>query len=167
MDKKISSVTILLLLLVIMMAFAACKSASPPDTASAAKICGISGQVTVVRAGDKKSFSAVEGMLLTKGDRITTGKDSTVSLVLGEEQELRVSEDTDLTINEILAAKDGGHKTQLGLASGCLWAEVKEISDPDERFEIATPTAVMGVRAPNSLFPIAMGHPSLWFLREK
>lgn len=146
MYKKISSVTVLLLLLVVMTAFAACKAAPPSDTASVAKIYSFSGQVTVFKAGDKESFSAVEGMLLTKGDRITTGKDSTVILALGEEQELRVAEGTDLTINELLAAKDAGQNTQIGLASGCLWAEVKEKLDPDERFEIATPTAVMGVR---------------------
>lgn len=146
MFKKMSWVTALLLLLGLMLTFSACKSASEPDTASAAKIRSFTGQVTVSKAGDNKSFSAVEGMLLTQGDRITTGKDSAITLDLGEEQELRVSENTDLTIKELIAAKNAEHSTQIGLDSGCLWAEVKKELDPNERFEIATPTAVMGVR---------------------
>jgi len=146
MAKRVYPIIGIILILGIMMMITAC-GANVKETARVATIVDFSGQVTITKAAENKTFTAFKGMSLTQGDRIETEKNSSLILEIGEDKELRVSENASFTISELQGGKDSQtESTEISLKSGGVWADVKNKLSPDSRFEIATPTAVMGVR---------------------
>lgn len=116
------------------------------DTDKAGQVTTVSGQAEVKKSGGSKKFKAFKGMAITKGDTIITGKDGKVVMDLDSDKEVTIGSSTTLTVSELVKnAKALGGKTSLSLLEGKVSIKIKKKLDGDSRFEIETPTAIMGV----------------------
>ena len=110
------------------------------------KITAVSGKSEVKKSGGTKKFNAFKGMAITQGDTIITGTDGKISLDLDANKEVTIGASTTLTISQLVeSAKALGGKTSLKLQNGQVLIKVKKKLEGDSRFEIETPTAIMGV----------------------
>ncbi|OME68795.1 hypothetical protein BSK65_15955 [Paenibacillus odorifer] len=116
------------------------------DSVKVGKITAVSGKSEVKKSGGTKKFNAFKGMAITQGDTIITGNDGQISLDLDANKEVTIGASTTLTISQLVeSAKALGGKTSLKLQNGQVLIKVKKKLDGDSRFEIETPTAIMGV----------------------
>ncbi|WP_419885571.1 FecR family protein [Paenibacillus sp. B-A-8] len=116
------------------------------DSVKVGKITAVSGKSEVKKSGGTKKFNAFKGMAITQGDTIITGTDGQISLDLDANKEVTIGANTTLTISQLVeSAKALGGKTSLKLQNGQVLIKVKKKLDGDSRFEIETPTAIMGV----------------------
>ncbi|MDH6370757.1 hypothetical protein M2444_002542 [Paenibacillus sp. PastF-3] len=116
------------------------------DSVKVGKITTVSGKSEVKKSGGTKKFNAFKGMAITQGDTIITGSDGQVNLDLDANKEVTIGAGTTLTISQLVeSAKALGGKTSLKLQNGQVLIKVKKKLDGDSRFEIETPTAIMGV----------------------
>ncbi|WP_340006222.1 FecR domain-containing protein [Paenibacillus sp. FSL K6-0276] len=116
------------------------------DSVKVGKITAVSGKSEVKKSGGTKKFNAFKGMAITQGDTIITGTDGQISLDLDANKEVTIGAGTTLTISQLVeSAKALGGKTSLKLQNGQVMIKVKKKLDGDSRFEIETPTAIMGV----------------------
>lgn len=105
----------------------------------------VTGSAEVKKGGEKK-FKAVKNMAVTEGDVLLTGEEGRVELELDSDKLVYVGPDTKLIINELVkSAKAMEGKTSLSLQKGSVLIKVKKKLTQDSRFEIKTPTTVMGV----------------------
>lgn len=116
------------------------------DSVKVGKITAVSGKSEVKKSGGTKKFNAFKGMAIIQGDTIITGNDGQISLDLDANKEVTIGASTTLTISQLVeSAKALGGKTSLKLQNGQVLIKVKKKLDGDSRFEIETPTAIMGV----------------------
>ncbi|MEK3750969.1 FecR domain-containing protein [Paenibacillus sp. FSL E2-8871] len=116
------------------------------DSVKVGKITAVSGKSEVKKSGGTKKFNAFKGMAITQGDTIITGTDGKISLDLDANKEVTIGASTTLTISQLVeSAKALGGKTSLKLQNGQVLIKVKKKLEGDSRFEIETPTAIMGV----------------------
>lgn len=101
----------------------------------------VEGDVTFVKGGGKRSFVAYDGVALQQGDSVRTGKDSSVHIVLENEDEIVLGAESHILISELAESN-----TSIKLSSGGLWNKIKRFFGASDTYEIETPTAVMGVR---------------------
>ncbi|MBW7858039.1 MAG: FecR domain-containing protein [Leptonema sp. (in: Bacteria)] len=134
--------TVMLVALTLIFAITACKDKSATDEAKTLSmvVTFTSGNVKVVRDG--KGVPASIGMIVYQNDLIQT-ENGTVDLQTRTGSAVRVREMTSLTVAKI-AGQDGG-ETRINIEQGGMLANVKKAS-ADESFNVATPTAIAGVR---------------------
>lgn len=138
-------------LLAYLLTLAICFSSSMPafaeDSLRAAKLADLKGSVSIMKAGGEKTYAAFKGMSLTQGDRIITGKDSSATLEIDEDKEIRIGESTQVNVSELQGSiQEQNDQTGLNLFIGKLWTSIKKKLNIRSKFEIKTPTTVMGVR---------------------
>ncbi|GIP49610.1 hypothetical protein J53TS2_32010 [Paenibacillus sp. J53TS2] len=120
-------------------------AAMAKDTKKMGKILDVSGSAVVNKGGEKK-FKAVKNMAVTEGDVLLTGEEGRVELELDSDKLVYIGPDTKLMIHELVkSAKAMEGKTSLSLQKGSVLIKVKKKLTEDSRFEIKTPTTVMGV----------------------
>jgi hypothetical protein len=110
-----------------------------------AKLIQMEGDVQVIRAGGEKPFKAFVNMRLTEGDRIITGTSGKAKIEMDDEVVITLAENTRIYLSELRGSK-GAKQSSINLQSGGVGSSVKEKLKDNSRFEIKTPTAVMGVR---------------------
>ena len=110
-----------------------------------AKLIQMEGDVQVIRAGGEKPFKAFVNMRLTEGDRIITGPSGKAKIEMDDEVIITLAENTRIYLSE-LRGSNGAKQSSINLQSGGVGSSVKEKLKDNSRFEIKTPTAVMGVR---------------------
>jgi uncharacterized protein YjdB len=112
-----------------------------------AKIVDFSGDVQMMQAGKETGLKAFKGMSLTQGDSIETGLDSWVNLEIDRYKEVKIGADTLIQVTTLKEKiGDSVGKTKLSLATGEIWVDINKKLEEDSKFEIKTPTAIMGVR---------------------
>jgi len=120
------------------------------ETQRTAKIDQLAGDVSVKLYGKEGWASAKKGMTLTEGDMLKTGMDSFAFLRLnggGETAYVEVSENSKLLLSELIADKEKGtQRTLLDLAIGQILIKAEKIHTPESKFEVKTPTSIVGVR---------------------
>ncbi|MEW5766909.1 MAG: FecR domain-containing protein [bacterium] len=104
----------------------------------------MSGAVKIQRA-NVPVWIPVDGkqVLLQKGDKIKSGKNSWVEVTLKDGSTYRLGEHSDAEIKEISKGEAG--RFRIGITLGKIWATVKRLAE-GKKFEVATPAAVAGVR---------------------
>jgi len=128
------------------------------DTLRAAKITAVQGDVKILRAGGEKHFPAFKSMGLTQGDTVITGKDGRVTLEIAADKELKIGENSRVMISELVQSDStNADKTSLNLKAGQVYTNIKGKLSPDAKYEIRTPTAVMGVRGTQFFVTLASG----------
>lgn len=114
------------------------------------KIAMLEGRARVKRSGEKKWTQARLGMVLNEGDTIKTQANSWMLLNLdgtGETANIEIEEGSQLLFLEL--TKDevkGTQQTLLDLAIGEILIKAQKIHSPESKFEVKTPTSVVGVR---------------------
>ena len=114
-----------------------------------AAISVFTGDVSVRLSGEEKLLPAEIGMILSEGDILLTKSKSTAVLAIdGEEGTamVEVGENSQLLIAELVENQAGDKQTLLDLALGKILIKVKKVHDPASKFEVKTPTSIMGVR---------------------
>jgi len=112
-----------------------------------ARVSDVTGDVKIRKAGGEKLFPAVNGMGLTQGDAVICGKDGIAVLKMDEDKEIKIANNTQIMISQLIkTAADAGEQTSLSLLSGKVLITISKKLTKDSKFDIKTPTAVMGVR---------------------
>lgn len=136
---------LLSLLLTVMILFS--QVARADSNMRAARIKNVSGTAKIKKAGGEKAYPALEGMGLVQGDSIITGSSGQVILEMDGDKEVRIGSNTQMILSELVkSASAMGSKTSLGLLSGKVLITINKKLSQDSKFEIKTPTAIMGVR---------------------
>lgn len=124
----------------------------------AAIVVDVEGTVMVAKEGGSAEFRAFPDMSLGQGDRIRTESGSTITLRISDQgDEVVVGENTELALSSLVSADDGSKTSKLKMWAGSLWFKVKKLVNADDRFEVETPTAVMGVRGSNGYIEMKFG----------
>lgn len=115
-----------------------------------AKIISIDGNAQVKLAGQTSWSPASVDMILSEGDTLKTDSKS-FALVnvngIGQTATVEVKEGSELLLAELLIdQKSGSHKTMLDLASGEILIKAQKVKSEDSKFEVKTPTSIVGVR---------------------
>jgi len=135
-----------IVVIVVSMAFPAFSA----ETKRTARVLSVSGQATVKKADGKSWVPAKTGMILNEGDTLKTREDSWAVLNLncrGETANVEVEENSELGLVELAQnIEDGTQSTLLDLAIGQVLIKAKKLHKSGSRFEVKTPTAVVGVR---------------------
>ncbi|GAA5165469.1 FecR domain-containing protein [Viridibacterium curvum] len=98
------------------------------------------------------AVSLLTGKTLSKGDEVPqgatviTGADGYVALSLPDQSRVLVRPGSRLRIDELLQRRGGTQSARLGVEAGRIENEVAPQKGPAARYEIRTPTAVIGVR---------------------
>ena len=141
---KITKIIIILLLIqgFILPAFS-------EEAKRSAKIISFKGKVEVRLVG-KKFIPAETGMVLGEGDIIRTYLGSSAIVNLdgsGETATVEVKEGSQLMLAELIAdAEKQTKNTLLDLAIGKVLIKAQKLHSEESRFEVKTPTSVVGVR---------------------
>ncbi len=139
--------TFMFIALLIGMLWALPTMAAPAANLRIAKIAELSGEVKVLKTGGERQFRAFKGMGLSEGDSIITGKDASVSVQLDEWKDIRIGGNSHVLISELKEVLEtNSEQTTFSLLAGGLWGSIRKQLNLDSRFQIKTPTAVMGIR---------------------
>lgn len=120
----------------------------------------VDGDVWIVRAGQSARTRADFGSFLGKGDLIITGSRATAVVSLGVASQVKLREDTEVAMDDLLGAGS------VELRRGGVFARVRDTADAAaRRFQVTTQTVVAGVRGTE--FFVAFGRtidelPDLW-----
>ena len=119
------------------------------ETARVATILELKGKVEV-KTPKSAWMPAKQGMVLNPRDVIRTGKKSLAVLNLdglGQTATVEVQERSQLQLTQLLENKQGMTQTTLlDLALGEILIKAKKLHSEKSRFEIKTPTSIVGVR---------------------
>lgn len=116
------------------------------DSKKVGKITAITGTVQVQKSGGEKKFKAFKGMAITQGDTVITSNSGKATLELDSDKEVSIGPGTKLLISELVdSIKAGSGKTTISLLGGDVMVHVKKKLEGDSRFEVKTPTAIMGI----------------------
>jgi hypothetical protein len=136
------------LLLAITCMIASYASAQTP----AGSIKSLSGTVSIQRAG--KPIPAIIGTALQVGDKLTTGPNSSVTVVLSDGSEVELNESGILVLTENILNPDGSRaSTKVTLLDGLVRSLVKVAPGHPPNFEVHTPNAVASARG--TMFEVA------------
>ncbi|MBN2693813.1 FecR domain-containing protein [bacterium] len=109
------------------------------------KILKIEGKSAFVKS-DGKWKKLKEGDKVFSGVEIKTGNESKVILLFNDSSELRVSEKSQIKINDSMMKSAENRKFAARLVLGRVWAKVAKSKSGDRNFELSTKTATAGVR---------------------
>lgn len=116
------------------------------NKAGFAKIVGIEGEVGIKRRGGDKTFKAVVGMKLVEGDSIYTDKNSNVTVVFDNNNQITVGIDSVVNLAEMRKLSTNERKTTVSVKKGSVFSNIKKKLTEKEIYQIKTPNAVAGVR---------------------
>ena len=106
-------------------------------------VAGVNGAPTVTRAGATQPLQ--RGDSVAVGDRIATDAAAKVKILLGDDSVLSIGPQTEVVIDELLLGSENRTGRLRVLAGRFKLAIAAWFSGPSD-YEIATPTAVAGVR---------------------
>ncbi len=121
------------------------------------KITVIEGEVLVRLADTDKWIKAKKDMILTQEDEIKTGSTGSATIIFDEKgsfsardyDSIDIAKDTELVFNKLLYDKQKNIKTTLlQLNVGKIIANAAKLKG-GSKFEVETPTALVGVRGTN------------------
>jgi hypothetical protein len=111
----------------------------------AATLAQVTGTVEVMPAGGDAWRSASVGERVAEGDRLRTDAFSAATLAFFDQSTAVLGTDTEIVVAQMRSQHDS-KVIVLYQALGQTYNQVQRLSDPASRFEIETPTAVVGVR---------------------
>src|SRR5438045_9188301 len=105
----------------------------------------LSGDVSVRHAGADFA-AAIDGDVLHEGDTIRTGADGRAILTYFEGSSVTIEPTTELTIDAVSTASDGGTVVLMTQAFGRTWHVVTTLITRGSRYEVRTPARTAPVR---------------------
>nr|MBP7323295.1 FecR domain-containing protein [Deltaproteobacteria bacterium] len=136
----------ILFLLGLLILFSAA-SMSTADPLAIGAVSSITGDVQVIREGEVKGVALALGSKIYQYDTIETAKRSKVRITFEDGSLLNLSEETALQIKEhIYMPQENKRVSLLSLLKGKLRVLCGHLSGRDSRYDVHTPTAVIGIR---------------------
>ena len=123
-----------------------------------AKVTDLSGNVYVRLNGDPRWVKAEKGLVLKQDDEIKTDPKASVTIIFDEEgtfeakghDSIKIWEDTELVLAKLsYDTKTKDKATLLELEVGKIVANASKLRTKDSKFEVKTPTSIVGVRGTN------------------
>jgi hypothetical protein len=115
-----------------------------PETAAIAQA---SGEVEILPSDGESRQATPAGAQISAGDQVHTGPLSSATLDLGDGSTVALEAETEVTFVQMDVKQDvGGKVIVLRQGIGRAYYHVEPLRDPDARFEIETPTAIVVVR---------------------
>jgi len=117
----------------------------PPKLIISAKLTFLSGDITILRKHNPQEVKL--NMRLYPGDLIQTGKDSEVNILFANIGISKIRQNTEVSIQELWKSINGD-QIRMDITRGRILSSLKKLTKEkgESRFEIFTPTAVVGVR---------------------
>ena len=138
------------LLLITAVLFAFCTVSYAEDARRTATVVRMEGGVEIQQMGTGQWIPAKEAMLLNEGDIIRTDSKGFALLKLNgavETATVEVEKNSQLVLAELMENKTAGtQQTLLDLAIGKILIRAQKLHSEDSKFEVKTPTSVVGVR---------------------
>jgi hypothetical protein len=119
----------------------ASSSFSQEKKIAAGILVNISGQVWIQKLGENKFVRAKSGEIIYEGDTIKTGPNSRAGLVLKDGGEIKISQNTVLTVDKTVIMM-GQMRSRINLNKGKIYNKVYGL----RKVDIKTPIAVCAVR---------------------
>lgn len=111
-----------------------------------AKIVGMEGEATIKRRGGDRQFRAVKGMKLVEGDCLYTKSGCNVSIVLDNNSQLIIGENSIVDLAQMRKISSNESNTTVSLKKGSVFSSIKKKLSDKETYQIKTPNAIAGVR---------------------
>lgn len=107
----------------------------------------IKGPVFLLTRGSFEWVPLVEGALLKEGDRVRTGRDARLEILLPDSTILRFADQTHfhVALFDVLAQSEQGN-VKIKLVLGRIWANVRKKLGIASSFEVSSEHAIAGVR---------------------
>ncbi|MBW1775194.1 MAG: FecR domain-containing protein [Deltaproteobacteria bacterium] len=117
------------------------------DDPYSATLVAFEGEVSIQKQDEEIWLPVEVNIPLEEGDRIKTGKDSQVEILMDDGSMVKLEENSEITIRELAA----DYQTRSITSSLFLWfgrvlSNVTKFTSKNSRFRISTPTLVAGVR---------------------
>ena len=109
-----------------------------------AKITAFEGNPLIVNEENPQGIRVFENMSVTKGDKIVTGENEQILMLIMDSNEITIDENSEILIDE-LKEENGGSNQSFSIIKGKIWSDIKNKLNANSKYEIKTPTAVMGV----------------------
>lgn len=136
------NIKVLCALLALVMVFALSSSASERT----GKVLEFQGSVDV-KIGGADWAEASKDIILNQGDIIRTGANSMAMVEIDNAGVVEVKENSELMLAELTTnSADNSKRTVLDLSLGEILVKAKKLTEDNSRFEVKTPTSVVGVR---------------------
>lgn len=118
-------------------------------------ITKFTGDIKVTTKGSDTAHAARQGEVVSEGDKIVTGPNSIVEIVLDNGNALYLKQNTDITILKlVIDAKTGEFENIFGTEKGDVKARIEGLKGKS-KFEVKTPTAICGARGTIMLVHVA------------
>lgn len=111
-----------------------------------AGIAATDNKVEKRKQGQSSWVPCQVGDILTTGDRVRTGEDSSATLLLADKSVLRMSQNTEIALVTLDSGENDSLIRRFQLATGRMWADVTPGSPPGSVFEVQGPNAVAAVK---------------------
>ncbi|MDW7673670.1 MAG: FecR domain-containing protein [Bacillota bacterium] len=145
-NKNRASISFILIFVLLVTIISPSSLAFGAELPRRAVITTLAGSVLIQQSGKAITIQATKGMELNPGDRIITGKDSTVEIRFDDNSITRVSPNSRVELESLVQQADDSKSTSLSVTWGRIWNKVQEVVGKNSRFEVNTPAAVAGVR---------------------
>ncbi|MDO4754066.1 MAG: WG repeat-containing protein [Bacillota bacterium] len=131
-----------------------------------AEVFEIQGDVGVRRSVSDREIPAFKGMKLERKDRIRTGAESKAVIRLTSEIRAILAADSDVSIEEI-SLSDSDINAVFTLEKGGIGNIVDRVLSPESKYEIKTPTAVLGIRGTEFYVQLEKGKVKVWLAKGR
>lgn len=138
------------LLFLAILSITICSGIFAEEVKRTASVVEVSGDVSIKNPKDQAWQAAKAGDILNEGSYIKTGALSKAVLNIdgdGKTALVEVSEKSQFSFATLVKDNTSGiKKTLLDLAVGQVLIKAEKLDTPDSKFEVKTPTSVVGVR---------------------
>lgn len=118
-----------------------------------ATVVEFQGDVSVLKTGEEAWFPIENDIPLEQGDKIKTGDQSTLEILLDDGSLLKLEENSEVTLSEIsVEPKKKKITSRISLWFGRLLANVRKFTHQESKFEIRSRTVVAAVRGTEFIF---------------
>jgi hypothetical protein len=121
-----------------------------------ATLTDFEGEVLFQKAGDKTWLPVEANMPLESGDRIRTGFNSSAEILIDDGSILKLEDNAKMELTGLYVdSATKKVKTRLYLAIGRLFSNIAQMMNRESRFDVQTPTAIVGIRGTEFVVELA------------
>ena len=112
-----------------------------------AQASGVQGEAQYRAKGESQWAPLAGGTLVRAGSQVRTGADASATFTWSDGTKVKVGPNSRLTVEKCYAKSGSDEEVSLfRLEQGCVWTRIAKKLGRQGRFEVATPSAVAGVR---------------------
>ena len=121
-----------------------------------ATLTDFEGEVLFQKSGDKTWFPVEADMPLESGDKIKTGINSSAEILIDDGSILKLEDKAEIELTGLYVdSVTKKIKTRLYLGVGRLFSNIAKMMNRESRFDVHTPTAIVGIRGTEFVVELA------------